>query len=124
LVQKSVPPVLWLRDDGIPPRTSLPTGALGHDLGTWIVEQEGGVWSLDPEGEIPTRFVCASMELLQIMLDVFAERGQVITKMTDEQAEQFDRAMGSRLADIDPTAFAHPDNWWPLVVEQCIQGLL
>lgn len=123
-VRQSVPPFFWLPSQGEPPNEYPPSGALGHDLGTWIVEQAGKVWSIDPQGELPTRYVCASVAVLQRMLDVLAERGMTIAKLSDNEAEKRDRVMESTLAEIDPTALADPDNWWSLVVEQCVQGLL
>jgi hypothetical protein len=84
---------------------------IGDDYGTELhLTPDGSVVSIDPEGELPRRFVNSSVERLAEFLQVVSA-----TKRSDDDAEL---AMWRKLADIDPRAFVDEENWWAVVLEQ------
>ena len=103
-------------------RQSRPSGGdvvIGDDYGTElrVLTGSGGVYSVDPEQRLPTRFVNSSVEHLARFLEV-------IQHYQDRPRAECDSKMWPELTQVDPAAFAGPDNSWALVHEQVQQGLL
>jgi hypothetical protein len=92
---------------------------IGDDDGTEIrvLGGDGGVYSVDPQHRLPTRFMNSSVEHLSSFLEL-------IHSYHGRGKEECDARMWPELAALDPPAFADPENWWTLVHEQVQQGLL
>lgn len=93
----------------------------GNDI--CVDRDTGRVWSLDPEGDLPTRFINSDVERLmaslgahEALVRIRIERGAV----PDEDAEVLSRA----LAAIDADALADEEHWWAVIVEQIGDGLM
>jgi hypothetical protein len=92
---------------------------IGDDYGTELhrVAPDGGIYSIDPEGTLPTRFVNSGVEQLARFIDVCQAHA-------DRPKDESDRLLWPELEAIDPRAFADAENWWALVREQVRVGLL
>ena len=79
------------------------------------------IYSRDPQGEMPTRFVNSSIAQLQSC--IHAHRAYAESVRDDD-----DGAAAATFADavrsIDAKCLADPENWWAVVVEQTRDGLL
>ena|ERR1700722_14791405 len=80
---------------------------------------EGGVYSIDPEEKLPTRFVNSSIPQLASCLEV----SKSFSQTTNTDAEILSRQMREALTRIDPQAFANAENWWAVILEQLACGL-
>jgi hypothetical protein len=84
---------------------------IGDDYGTELrLTVDGTVVSIDPKRRLPKRFVNSSILKLAMFLEVIS--------LADRSNDECEREMWSKLADIDPPAFAEADNWWAVVLEQ------
>ncbi|MGA2257829.1 MAG: SUKH-4 family immunity protein, partial [Thermoguttaceae bacterium] len=100
---------------------------VGDDYGTELrVDGAGSVYSVDPRGKLPTRFVNSSLSALAEFIDAHrALLSDTRDAEPDEAAqvaavESFHR----RLALVDAVAFSDNENWWAVIVEQMRDGLL
>jgi hypothetical protein len=124
VVLKSLPDLFWLLGEGEPPDLSPPTGAFGHDYGTWIVVRQDGVWSVDSTGRSATRYVCSSKEKFEELLAVFAERNRRGRLLSEDELATYHENVREQLRAVDPTAVSEAGHWWSLVAEQCEDGLM
>jgi hypothetical protein len=94
---------------------------IGDDRGTDLCVSlaDGTVYSVDPQRELPTRFVNSSIEEFARFIEV--SENVSIAENTDGEAVA--RLMREALAKIDPAAFSNPENWWAVVLEQMAYGL-
>jgi hypothetical protein len=97
---------------------------IGDDYGTQlrVLLSSGVVYSVDPEAELPVRFVNSSIERLGQFIRVhqsYAGRAKNDSEVAKVAAE-----LQEELASLDAPAFADPENWWALVLEQTSDGLL
>jgi hypothetical protein len=94
---------------------------IGDDYGTDLCVRlsDGAVYSIDPQGELPTRFMNSGIQQLARLIEVSESFSD--SPVTD--TEILSRQMREALAQIDPKAFAHPENWWAVVLEQMACGL-
>ena len=120
----AVPPFFWPLGEGDEPGDRLP-GSIGHDGGTFlVVDPDGSVIAHDPLGELPSRYVNRSVEQFTSTLRLFAgtwKRGPELSEAeASAQAEELRRS----LRQVDQSAFADPENWWAVVMEQIILGLI
>jgi hypothetical protein len=84
---------------------------IGDDYGTQLhVRIDGTVHSVDSEGKRLTRFMNSSVGQLAQFIEVVAG--------TDRENDDREREMWSRLAAIDPAAFANEENCWAVILEQ------
>jgi hypothetical protein len=100
---------------------------LGSDERTELrVEADSGrVTSVDPESQLPTRFVNSTIEQLVHCIDAYRDYAGTVQRATDESAARgVAEDLRRTLANIDPAALADPEAWWALVAEQARQGLL
>ena len=97
---------------------------IGDDYGTELRARliDGAVYSTDPEGTLPTRFVNSGIEQLARFIEVY--RSYAGRAKSDAEVAPFAQRMRNELAAIDPTAFGDPENWWAVVLEQVEDGLL
>ena len=98
-------------------------GAIGHDGGTFLVaEPDGSVITHDPLGKLRSRYVNRSVELFTSTLQLFAGAWEREPELSEAsaQAEELRRA----LKQVDQSAFADPENWWAVIMEQIAIGLI
>ena len=99
---------------------------VGSDFGTdlCVSADTGEVESFSLAGEYPARFVNTSLALfVEFLVFVSAERKR-FPDLGDDEIDQLVGEMGERLQHLDRRAFADPDNWWAVIVEQLQDGLL
>jgi hypothetical protein len=97
---------------------------IGDDYGTELRVRfnDGAVISLDPQGELPCRFVNASIEHLAEFIAAY--RSYCGLASAEADIDPLVRQLRERLIAIDPAAFADHENWWAVVLEQSEDGLL
>jgi len=103
------------------------SAVLGSDEGSELRVDAGSgrVTSVDPGGELPTRFVNSTIEQLVRCIDAYRDYTIAVARATDDAAARaLVEILRQTLADIDPAAVADPEAWWSLVLEQACQGLL
>lgn len=96
---------------------------IGVDYGTElrVLLRSGAVYSVDPEGELPVRFVNSSIERLGQFIRIsqsYAGRAN-----DDSGVANVAGKLKEELAAVNPPAFADPENWWAVVLEQMADGL-
>jgi hypothetical protein len=97
---------------------------IGDDYGTElrVLLLNGEVYSIDPEGDLPVRFVNSSVDRLGQFIRVhqsYAGRAK-----NDSDVAKVAAKLKEELVSLDAPAFADPENWWALVLEQTSDGLL
>jgi hypothetical protein len=73
---------------------------------------------------MPDRFVNGSMEQFTACLHLFAGAWRRRSGLSDSEANDQAEELLAELAQADPGAFANPDNWWAVVMEQLCDGLI
>jgi hypothetical protein len=93
---------------------------IGDDYGTNVCVRlsDGAVYSIDPKAEYPNRFINSGIEQLARCIEVSETYSG-----TAGNAAELSREMRATLTEIDPKAFADPENWWALILEQMAEGL-
>jgi len=87
---------------------------IGDDYGTELhLTADGTVVSIDPEGQLPARFMNSGVAQLAQFLEVVSR--------ADRPDDERGREMWRELAELDPPAFADEENWWAVVLEQVRQ---
>jgi hypothetical protein len=77
------------------------------------------------EGLYPERFVNTDLEtFFEFLREVTLARRQVARLDDDEATERILEALQGSLVTRDNLAFADPENWWSVVLEQLTHGLL
>jgi SUKH-4 immunity protein len=91
---------------------------LKHDVGVYFDEDDGGtVWELDVVPGLDSRFVNTAVELLGYFLAEYnLWSNEPVTQSSDDAREAL-IAMRTRMLEADPRAFADPDHFWSLVLE-------
>ena len=105
-----------------------------HDVqvvdGALVIGDDGGgrleldgdrIFSRDPTGQLPTRFVNSSLQQLQSCIDAHRVYAGTVRDDGNGLAAGVFAAVIRR---IDVECFAAPENWWAVVVEQTRDGLL
>ena len=77
------------------------------------------IFSRDPQGELPTRFVNSSIAQLQSCIN--AHRAYAESANEEDAAAD---TLADAIGNIDRKCLADPENWWAVVVEQTRDGLL
>jgi hypothetical protein len=94
---------------------------IGDDYGTQLCVRlsDGSVYSIDPRGELPERFVNSSIQQFAGCIEVFKsyERGPA-------DVPQIGQKLQDDLSQIDRLAVADPKNWWACIVEQVSNGMM
>jgi hypothetical protein len=99
----------------------------GDDYGTNICLklEDGCIYSVDQENELPTRFVNTSVELLAPCLLAHRRYASDVTKSHSEGEQlQAVSKLREELISIDSKVFTNPENWWAVALEQIGDGLL
>lgn len=102
---------------------------IGVDTATTICLDErdnGRIYAVDIDGNIPTRFMNSSVPQLAEFLLVFRNGAGVELPQlaSEEELEASALALEHEFRRIDPSVFSDEDNWWPLIVTQRRDGLL
>ena len=91
---------------------------IGNDWGTELrVDGAGAVYSLDSDGEKPTRFVNSSVWQLARSIKMHRAFAVEPFSTTSDHTSAI-KAFRDQLANIDPAAFSSAENWWAAVVER------
>ena len=98
----------WRADDWI---------VIGDDWGTeFRVDAAGAIYSFDPFGEKPTRFVNSSVQQLARFIN--AHREFIHPLRQPSEVKRF----RDRLESIDSKAMSNTENWWAVVIERMQTG--
>ena len=94
---------------------------IGYDYGTnfCVAFTDGSIYAIDPRGRLDTRFMNSGVE----QLAKFIETCDSLPPAADRPPEVLARELREALEPVDPKAFADPENWWAVVVEQVGYGL-
>ncbi len=97
---------------------------IGDDYGTELRVRlsDGAVYSIDPDSQLPVRFVNSGIEQLAKFIQLYRSSTEAATSDTDTAT--LARQMRARLALLDPPVFDNSENWWAVVLEQAEDGLL
>jgi hypothetical protein len=97
---------------------------IGDDYGTElrVLLRSGAVYSVDPERGLPVRFVNSSVDRLGQFIRIY--QSYAGRAKDDRAVANVAGKLKEELASLDPPAFADPENWWALVLEQTADGLL
>jgi len=111
---------------GEPFRVADGAGVIGSDEGTELRVDfaSGHVMSVDPRGELDTRFVNSSVDQLAAAIACYDEYAGLVRGADDEAASHLVQDLSRRLSVIDAAATAKPDAWWVMILEQAQDGLL
>lgn len=99
----------------------------GTDEGTSLLINvgDGTVSAVSLEGLYPERFVNTDLEtFFEFLREVTLARRQVARLHDHEAIERILEALQGSLVARDNLAFADPENWWSVVLEQLTHGLL
>lgn len=85
-----------------------------------ILKRKGDVWSVDPNGQLPSRFINASIAHFLLFLRLYVNvrqtaNGDLVDTANELQA-QFDAN--------DPSALEKQENWWTVIIVQTSLGFL
>ncbi len=99
--------------------------SIGHDGGTYLViGPDGPVVARDPLGVLRDRYVNRSAVEFARSLRLFAAGWQRGSELSEGEARTQSEHLLRALEEIDQSAFADPENWWAVVMEQLIFGLI
>jgi hypothetical protein len=122
------PPLWW---PGAAMSTLAGYTVIGHDLEClFCVDRHGQVWLVDPEGQLPLRFVNSSIGQFTRAWSMFRPAWQALAAegeqglTTDERAPEIVDELTAAIEQLDSAACNSADNFWPLVLEQVRDGLL
>ena len=98
---------------------------IGSDCGTRLELVSEAVFSVDPDGRLPRRFVNSSRAAFASSIEAHRAYCSAITDaLSLAEEDHAVESFAAALVDIDPAALAEPENWWSVVVEQLRDGLL
>lgn len=92
---------------------------LGGDGGYELcADSDGTVRAVLLDYDEDDRFVSSSLEIFAVALQALGEALRVIVTTDQPQAASTAYAwLSERLREADPPAFAEPENWWPMVLD-------
>jgi hypothetical protein len=88
------------------------------------VDPDGSVVAHDPLGGLPDRYVNCSVEQFASTLQLFARAWKREPELSEAEASAQAEELRWALSEVDQSAFADPDNWWAVVMEQLLFGLI
>ena len=98
---------------------------LGSDDSTQLILVSDAVFSVDPKGRLPRRFVNSSIAAFASCIEAHREYCDAVPDASSEAEElRVAELLAVALAKIDSAALADPEHWWSVVVEQVRDGLL
>jgi len=91
---------------------------VGDDYGTKIgLRRRGDVWSVDPEGQLPCRFINTSIAHFVLFLGLF-EAHEAQFESGNREPRAIAGELRAQFDENDVFALANEENWWSLVLEQ------
>lgn len=98
---------------------------LGEDNGTifCLKEKCEEVWSIDPEGELPSRFINSSIRSFFTFLYIYLSHQEALKNASDEEAGNIVRQLRTEFEGIDDRALLESENWWSVILEEIEYGL-
>lgn len=115
------------RDNKNPVDVNLPSGytVIGNDYGTDIcINSKGEVISLDPEQELPTRFINRDLDAFLKFLGIFTAYHMEAREADEEKQIQILEDVKAEFNKVDSRALDYEDNWWSVILEQIEMGLM
>ena len=98
---------------------------IGNDYGTDIcINSKGEIISLDPEQELPTRFINRDLETFLKFLNIFTAYHMKVREVDEEKQIQILDEMKEEFDKLDSRALDYEDNWWSVILEQMEMGLM
>lgn len=98
---------------------------IGNDYGTDIcIDSKGEIISLDPDHELPTRFINQNLNSFLEFLNLFAVYYTKIGEAGEEEQLQILEELKEEFNRIDSRALDYEDNWWSVILEQMEMGLM
>ncbi len=95
---------------------------VGDDYGTTIgLRRNGDVWSVDPERQLPRRFINTSIAHFVLFLGLYEQFENA--KETGNR-EPYLSELRTQFDESDLFALSNEDNWWSLILEQIGLGQL
>ena len=94
---------------------------IGDDGGGRLELDGDRIFSRDPTGQLPTRFVNSSLQQLQSCIDAHRVYADTVRDDDDGSAAG---VFAAAIRRIDVECLADSENWWAVVVEQTRDGLL
>ena len=85
---------------------------------------DGRVSSVDPEGDLTSRFVNSSMDHLADAIAAYRDYAAQVCDVDDDEATRLVQELRRRLDAMDAGAIADAEGWWSLILEQAEYGLL
>lgn len=82
------------------------------------------VWSIDPDRQLPRRFINSELGHFVLFLHIYRSRQHDLAAASDEEAAEIIGAMKSEFRRLDTRSLDDPDNWWSVILEQSEQGQL
>lgn len=98
---------------------------IGNDYGTDLcIDSKGEIISLDPDHELPTRFINQDLKSFLKFLDLFTVYYTKIGEAGEEEQLQILEKLKEEFNRIDSRALDYEDNWWSVILEQIEMGLM
>ena len=95
---------------------------VGDDYGTKIgLSRNEDVWSVDPERQMPRRFINTSIAHFVLFLGLYE---QFENAKESGNREPYLSELRTQFHESDLFALSNEDNWWSLILEQIGLGLL
>lgn len=114
---------------GVLPRLSIRRGCrrIGFDDSVPICldeEHDGRVVAIEDVVGGSERLINSNIECFVECLVYYKQYRTVVRLASEEEVQKIIDVTGSQIRTADAAAFADPDNWWPLIIEQMNHGLL
>ena len=98
---------------------------IGNDYGTDLcIDSKGEIISLDPDHELPTRFINQDLKSFLKFLNLFTVYYTKIGEAGEEEQIQILEEMKGEFNRIDSRALDNEENWWSVILEQIEMGLM
>lgn len=98
---------------------------LGDDYGTKLCAEltSENIFSVDVEGELPTRYINSSIENFILFIMIFEQYQKSLDEDEDENMNKLSE-LQSTFNKYDKAALDGEENWWSVIIEQIDDGLL
>lgn len=98
---------------------------IGNDYGTDLcIDSKGEIISLDPDHELPTRFINQDLNSFFKFLNQFVVYYTKIGEAGEEEQLQILEKLKEEFNRIDSRALDYEENWWSVILEQIEMGLM
>jgi hypothetical protein len=91
---------------------------VGDDYGTKIgLRRMGDVWSVDPEGQLPCRFINTSIAHFVLFLGLYEAQFKNVRETGNGEPVAIAGELRAQFDENDLSALANEENWWSVVLE-------